>query len=516
MHMADEDQGGWPWPSSAPPRPDDLAVLYQLTDRLFRALGLEEVYQAALDAIRAALGCSRSSILLFDHAGVMRFVAWRGLSDPYRAAVDGHSPWRLGQPSPDPVLVEDIALTSEPAEVKEAIAAEGIVGLAFVPLVVRGGTIGKFMTYYEERHQFTQREVDLAVMIARQVGFSIERAQADEERRKAEEALRKQEQRARAMLENAPVMIWTSDANGRCEHLNRKLREFWAVPDRDIGLFDWSATIHPDDAKGVVDAMARAIQERTGVAMQARYRAAQGGYRVLVTDAQPRFSPAGEFLGMIGVNVDVTEREEAESLRQLLVAELNHRVKNTLAVVQGIAQQTFKGAAAPPELQAAFLGRLNALALAHGMLTESSWRHASLPDIVADTLRTAAVSLSRLSLSGPPILLEPKAALAAAMALHELVTNAVKYGAFSNDAGRVSVTWAAAHEASSRFRLEWVETGGPPVAPPRRVGFGSKLIERLAAQDLGGAASHEFRAEGIRCVLEGRAADGACGAPPNG
>src|SRR5581483_8617543 len=128
------------------------------------------------------LGCRRASILLFDDAGVMRFVAWRGLSDHYRAALEGHSPWKLGDRSPDPIFVEDIDETDESARVKRVIKQESINALAFIPLVANGGVIGKFMTYHEAPRHFSAGEKELAVTIARQVGFSLERAHAEQAR----------------------------------------------------------------------------------------------------------------------------------------------------------------------------------------------------------------------------------------------------------------------------------------------------------------------------------------------
>ena len=141
--------------------PDDFAALYQLTDRLFRACSLQDVYDAALDAIASALGCERSSILLFDEAGVMRFVAWQGLTQEYRRAVDGHSPWKPGDIAPQPIFVNDIEKTHEPEEIKRAVAHEGIAALAFIPLVARGVVVGKFMTYYDAPHAFSRRECEL-------------------------------------------------------------------------------------------------------------------------------------------------------------------------------------------------------------------------------------------------------------------------------------------------------------------------------------------------------------------
>ena len=159
------------------------AALYEFTDRLYRSESTNDVYQSALDAMDRALGCRRASILLFDDAGIVRFAAWRGLSDDYRRAVDGHSPWTRDVKDPQPLCIENVETADFPESLKSIVTAEGIGALAFIPLVANGQLIGKFMTYYEVPHVFSAGEVDLAVTIARQLGFSLER-------RKAEKALR--------------------------------------------------------------------------------------------------------------------------------------------------------------------------------------------------------------------------------------------------------------------------------------------------------------------------------------
>ena len=197
--------------------------------------------------------------------------------------------------------------------------------------------------------------------------------------------------------------------------------------------------------------------------------------------------------------VDISGRKRAEAQRELLLAELNHRVKNTLAVVQSIAHQTFKET--DPEARKAFEGRLVALGVAHNLLTEANWESASLGQLAADTLQAGGPNGERVSLSGPRILLPPRGALAMAMALHELYTNAVKYGALSNDAGRIELEWRLTAETPARLELVWRELGGPPVAPPNRRGFGSLLLDRTLAHDLEGTVSMEFTPKGLVCSI---------------
>ena len=166
---------------------DEQAALYQLTDSLFRATSLSGACDAALDAIRRALGCGRAFILLLDDADQMKFVAWRGLSEEYRRAVEGHSPWPRDVKEPQPICVSDVETSDMAEDLKATVRAEGLAALAFIPLVANGELVGKFMTYYEAPHAFRDAEIDLAVTIARQLGFSIERIRAEEVRRRGEE-----------------------------------------------------------------------------------------------------------------------------------------------------------------------------------------------------------------------------------------------------------------------------------------------------------------------------------------
>jgi PAS domain S-box-containing protein len=478
----------------------ELRALYSLTDRLYRAGSLDDVYEAALDAITGTLGCGRASILLFDAGGVMQFVAWRGLSDAYRDGLAGHSPWKPGDRDPAPILVSDILDTAEPEWIKSTIVAEGIRGLGFVPIVAQGAVVGKFMTYYPMPHRFSRHEVDLATAIARQVGFSVERAQAERRREHAEEELRESEERLRLLSELAPVMIWMEDADGNSVQLNRALREFWALPDEPAGWtgFDWRETVHPEDRAEMQEALAAATRARTPLRFRARFRNARGAFRVLETEARPRLSGRGEFLGMIGVNIDVTEHEEAAAQRALLLAEMSHRVKNTLAVVQAIARQTFRQAETP-EAGRAFAGRLAALAATHDLLIRDSWDSAPLTRLVVDALRGDDSRGARVVVSGPEVLLPPKQAVALTLALHELFTNAMKYGALSNDAGRIAVAWRTGEGA---LHLAWSETDGPPVAPPERRGFGSVLIERALVHDCDATVRLEYPPSGVTCRIE--------------
>jgi two-component sensor histidine kinase len=198
-----------------------------------------------------------------------------------------------------------------------------------------------------------------------------------------------------------------------------------------------------------------------------------------------------------------SERRAAEH-QKLLIDELNHRVKNTLATVQSIAAQTLRTAESRQDAQEALEKRLIALSRAHDVLTRESWEGANLTEVVIRALEPYQVhGESRLQIRGPNVRLTPRMALALAMALHELATNAVKYGALSNRSGTVEVSWTVQNGAAlPRLNLRWVEAGGPPVVAPRRRGFGSRLVERSLAHDLAGRVDITFAPSGVVCSVD--------------
>ena len=203
-----------------------------------------------------------------------------------------------------------------------------------------------------------------------------------------------------------------------------------------------------------------------------------------------------------GVMRDVTDRRRAEELQRLMINELNHRVKNTLATVQSVAGQTLRNATDLGDARESLTVRLLALARGHDILTRESWDGAELVDIVGSVV-SAHGDAARFALDGPPVRLAPKATLALSMALHELMTNAAKYGALSNGDGQVRLTWRRTRDdAGERLLLRWEEVDGPPVNTPTRQGFGSRLITGGLARELGGEVRLDYPPGGVVCEID--------------
>jgi two-component sensor histidine kinase len=240
---------------------------------------------------------------------------------------------------------------------------------------------------------------------------------------------------------------------------------------------------------------------RDGTAPDERWHVRKDGSRFWATgELTPLQDDSGAVVGYVKVLRDRTEQRRAQEHQRLLINELNHRVKNTLATVQSIASQTLRNASSPDDAREALENRLLALSRAHDVLTRENWEGASLHEIVAQAVAPySSRGEDRLHLTGEAIRLQPRMALAVAMALQELATNAVKYGALSNATGEVRIAWT---DGEDRLHLIWRETGGPPVKPPSRRGFGTRLIERSLASDLNGEVRIRFEPTGLVCTVD--------------
>ena len=264
-----------------------------------------------------------------------------------------------------------------------------------------------------------------------------------------------------------------------------------------------AAHLHPEDHARLTLAAERAREETTVFEAEYRWLRDDGRYHWLAARVVPVRGDDGRVQEWVGATTDVDVRRQQELHRQLLLDELNHRVKNTLAVVQSIAVQTLSADGGPAALER-FQSRLLALAKAHELLTASHWTGTCLRDVVETAIGPGmGGGLERFSIDGPAVRLCPRQSLALSMALHELCTNAVKYGALSAPEGHVRIRWQRRADASGpRLRLEWQESGGPPVSAPTRRGFGTRLVERGLRHDLDGEVVLAFDRSGVMCRID--------------
>jgi NO-binding membrane sensor protein with MHYT domain/two-component sensor histidine kinase len=274
-----------------------------------------------------------------------------------------------------------------------------------------------------------------------------------------------------------------------------------------VKLRELLAALSPDGGAHEIAALERAVATRTEFAFEVRLPGPAEEVRwihVRGRVADPDDAPARR---MVGVLFDVTERQEAfaavadsERSQRLLIDELNHRVKNTLAAVQSISRQSAKRAGSLEDFRDLFESRLIALSQTHNALTRTAWRHARLAELLAEQL--GPYPADQVRLDGPDVELAPREALALGMVFHELATNAAKYGALSARGGVVQVDWGVVdgHDGPE-LALQWRETGGPPVVEPARRGFGVRMIQGSIAGELGGGAALDFAPDGFRARL---------------
>jgi PAS domain S-box-containing protein len=305
---------------------------------------------------------------------------------------------------------------------------------------------------------------------------------------------------ARSILEQVTDPIIVLDTGGRVIRASAAAEELCEIPPfgrrfSDVFQLQPADPNHlpllPSVSPSEFDMML-ATRAFHGVEVQLRDSKAAG--RTFLLSAGPLLDENKCSVGSIVTLTDITSRKRAEELQSLMVAELNHRVKNTLAVVQAIANQTARRSSSLAIFREAFGGRLRALSIAHNMLTETRWSGVELTVLLRESL---APYRDRLRFEGPPISLPSQTIVPMSLIVHELMTNAAKYGALSTS-GHVAINW----ETDDQMVLfTWVERGGPPVKDKKKAGFGSTLIERVAIHDLGGKCTLDFQSEGLRYSL---------------
>ena len=333
------------------------------------------------------------------------------------------------------------------------------------------------------------------------VAAAYQRQAAEAASRQAEQEREQAAALLRTVIETAPSLIYAKDLDGRMVLANNALLDVLGKTWGEVvGRTDREFLTNQTQAETVM-ATDRRIMEAGQTEVCEDLLGTEGNQpRVWLSTKTPLCNADQQVIGLVGVSVEITERKQVEDRLRLMVDELNHRVKNTLATVQSIAMHTLRGTdrAIRRTLEARFM----ALASAHDVLTRERWEGAGLIDVIAGALTPyGGMEGGQFQVTGPPLRLQPRAAVALAMGLHELATNALKYGALSVG-GQVHIQWSIGNGVSPRLHMIWSERDGPPVTPPVQRGFGINLIERSLAQDLGGTAVMTFAPKGISCAID--------------
>ena len=331
----------------------------------------------------------------------------------------------------------------------------------------------------------------------------LARANGIDARKRIEETLRERARRFRELLEALPAAVYTTDTAGRITFYNEAAVELWGCRP-ELGKSEWCGSWRlywPDGSPMRHDEcpMAVALKENRAVRGGEAIAERPDGTRVpFIPYPTPLRDASGNLVGAVNMLIDITHRKQSEERVMMLAGEVVHRANNLLAVVQATVR--FTHAETVEELKEAIHGRIQALGHAHALLAQSRWSGAELERLVEDELAPYRCGLEpRARFRGPNLVLDPKAAQSMAMALHELTTNAAKYGALSMPCGEVDVEWR--HGPNGRLMFRWAESHGPAVKPPRRRGFGTSVIVGMIRDQLDGDVRFEWRKDGLVCEI---------------
>lgn len=454
---------------------------------LGRALNVARVYCVDYDAVNE-IGVVADDYRAYD----LPTLAGRYPFKPFRKTYEriAAGTWVM------PDVTKDTQLG---ASEREIYIAQGVISWVNVPLLKDGGLETVLCVVDSRPRNWSEQEVRL-------IEETSERLWASILRNRAEQALRESELRFQQFGASSLAAIWIRDATTfDFEYMNEAVeRVFGLAPaqlladERALG-----ALIVPEDRD---DMSKRVLRIAGGETLINEYRIRQARTRAvrwIRSIGFPIRNAEGEVTRIGGIAEDVTETKLVREHTQLLLSELQHRVRNLMAVIRTIAIRTERSASTPQEYRDALVGRLTALSRVQTLLTRSGSQGGSLREVIETEIRAKAEDDSSVQLTGPDIMLSAKAVEVLALAIHELCTNAVKYGALSVAGGRIIVDWRTVQrEGRSWLTLDWVETGKAVPATPVRRGFGTELIEGRIPYELGGSGKLTFGPTGMRCHLE--------------
>jgi PAS domain S-box-containing protein len=309
------------------------------------------------------------------------------------------------------------------------------------------------------------------------------------------------------LIDHLPVALYVCDRCGNIRHLNDRAAHLWGGAGRE-GVF--RTAIGETLCAGDASAPGHSLIEEvifTGEPVrdcECAFTRLDGSSAVFLASAEPVVGEDSSVIGVVGCLQDVTDHRRGDTHERVLLDEINHRVKNTLATVQLLAGQTIRKCGLPKEVQDDFEGRLIALSRAHDHLTRGHWEPVDLRTIIAKAVEPyCRLNPETLGIRGEPIKVSAQSSLTLAMIFHELASNAAKFGALSTAEGRLAISWAVANGIRPpTLVIKWQETGGPPVTEPSRLGFGSRLLQHGVSRQFRGSTRLDYDPSGLRCTME--------------
>jgi PAS domain S-box-containing protein len=323
------------------------------------------------------------------------------------------------------------------------------------------------------------------------------------ERRHHEAALFEGQARLQEALTAGGVMAFEWNTRSNASNRSDNAAQILGLdPNKPFSAAEFLERVHPDDRADFKARIRTVSPDKPSYKKTFRFRCPDGREIWLEESSIAEFDSAGQCLRLKGLTLDITERKLSDERQGLLIAELDHRVKNLLARVAVITSYTRQGSNSIDQFVQVLDRRIQSMAAAHSLLSQSRWSGVNLADLVHSQLAPYATT-ANTTIGGPDVTLTPIVTQAVAMALHELVTNAVKYGALSNPSGHVAVNWhQPVDEEASRVKIEWRESGGPPVVRPAKAGYGTSLIREMIPHELGGTVDLAFVTDGVCCRIE--------------
>jgi PAS domain S-box-containing protein len=481
---------------------DALKRLYDWSSRLWQTRDLNEGLVEMLRASIQMMGADKGNVQIVDDRGVLTIAAQQGFDKPFleffrEISVNENSACARALRSGRRVIIEDVEADQEFARYRHLALAAGFRAVQSTPLIAHDGKpLGVLSTHFCDVRPPSEHQTRMLDLYARRAVDFIER-------HRSEEALRRSQERYKGIYENAGTGIYIADLYGRFEYCNPAYASMHGYTEDELRKLTTKDLVYPEDWPRHIPQIQLLISEKIrSFEIMNRCIAKTGDILWVHKHVSLLRDAAGRPESMMALVTDMTARKRAEDARELLHAELDHRVKNALATVSAVVDHTQAGTKTVGSFAAALKGRIRSMATTHELLSARRWEGVSLAELVRREL-APYVRRNNTEIEGPEVILQPEVGLAMAMVLHELATNAAKYGALSTKAGQVSIRWKRRlSNPPPALVLTWQEIGGPPVAAPDKSSFGTSTIRDLIPYEYGGRVDLTLAPEGARCRIE--------------